>query len=310
MAARVDACRVAVMLRMSITPGKFSSSAQHTFAAPPLIARWTHGRSHVHKHAGVAVALHSGPSLTLASIVLDNVRDLGPSELADRVTLAYQAAEAAIAATDHPHVIRWWNGIPGIHDRVDATRDRYMAFNAGRFAAMRRRFGDASLADEAPAASGVGILGDALVIHALAAAAPGKSMQNARQRPAVRYSSRFGPLPPCFARATLATVDHRRTLFISGTAAILGEETVHLGDLAGQLRVTIEHLDQLITDAALTANDVRAIRAYVPTRAITANVHAALQHALPTVIDAIEFVPAQLCRRDLLVEIECIATAS
>jgi enamine deaminase RidA (YjgF/YER057c/UK114 family) len=262
---------------------------------------------------GVAVRLSRGTHATRATVSIDGARALEPGEFADRVTQAYQAIESAIAATDHSHVIRWWNGIPGIHDRVDASRDRYMAFNAGRFAAMRRRFGDAHLADEAPAASGVGVAGDALVIHALAAAEPGRSLQNARQRPAVRYSSRFGPLPPCFARATLTTVGKSPTLFISGTAAILGEETVHLGDLPGQLAVTTDHLQRLIAEATLASSIadpivMRALRIYLPDEALEGEVTRHLTMAFPAVKE-IEFWSVDLCRRDLLVEIECIASA-
>lgn len=281
------------------------------FLPPPPVLQWTGENTSSTKHHGLTVALRVGPRATLASVTIDDALSLEPGAFADRVTAAYQAIETTIAASDHAHVIRWWNGIPGIHDRVDAGRDRYMAFNAGRFAAMRRRYGDASLADEAPAATGVGIDGDAITIHALAAARPGKSLQNPRQRPAVRYSSRFGPLPPCFARAT-HTRDLADTpmLLVSGTAAILGEDTVHLGDLRGQLAVTLDHLRRLIHSASIGAagdasNRVFSMRAYVPDEKVVGELSIELAREFPSA--DIEFVGAELCRRDLLVEIECIA---
>lgn len=283
------------------------------FLPPPTVLGWTGNATTSASVAGVDVALRTGPRFTLASVTIPNAVALEAGVFADRVTAAYQAIESTIAEGDHAHVVRWWNGIPGIHDRVDAGRDRYMAFNAGRFAAMRRRYGDASLADEAPAASGVGIAGDAVVIHALAAAEPGQSMQNARQRPAVRYSSRFGPLPPCFARATLSkSATQTPTLFISGTAAILGEETVHLGELDGQLAVTLDHIQKLIAAANIAPSGeepahVDSMRAYVPRNEVVPQVSARLAEEFP--MAAIEFVAAELCRRDLLVEIECIASA-
>lgn len=285
--------------------------ASRPFAPPALVLRWTDGAAKTVAVADVQVNLRIGERATLASVVIPEALALDPGAFADRVTAAYQAIEATIAATDHAHVVRWWNGIPGIHDRVDAARDRYMAFNAGRFAAMRRRYGDASLADEAPAATGVGIASDEVVIHALSAAEPGKAMQNARQRPAVRYSSRFGPLPPCFARATLShSLAASPTLLISGTAAILGEDTVHVGDLEGQLTVTLDHLRKLISSAEIAAagmesDIVSSMRAYVPDRTHVAELSAGLAREFPAA--AIEFVSAELCRRDLLVEIECIA---
>jgi chorismate lyase/3-hydroxybenzoate synthase len=298
---------------MAVTRIRTRDTHDAVFVPPPAVLDWTHGQTRSATLHDVTVSLRIGPRATLASVSISDARSLEPSDFADRVTAAYQAIESSIADTEHAHIVRWWNGIPGIHDRIDTSRDRYMAFNAGRFAAMRRRYGDAGLADEAPAASGVGIAGDALVIHALAAATPGRSMQNARQRPAVRYSSRFGPLPPCFARATLSSdVSDTPTLLISGTAAILGEDTVHTGELDAQLAVTLDHLRKLISDARIATPDdeidsVRSLRVYVPTGSTSKLLADRLAKAFPAA--AIEFVVAELCRRDLLVEIECIAVA-
>src|SRR4051794_25164263 len=109
-----------------------------TFTPPPLVLAWTSGRETAATTNDVDVVLRVGPRSTLASVTIDGAVSLDAGAFADRVTAAYQAIEQTIAATEHAHVVRWWNGIPGIHDRVDAARDRYMAFNAGRFAAMRR----------------------------------------------------------------------------------------------------------------------------------------------------------------------------
>jgi chorismate lyase / 3-hydroxybenzoate synthase len=299
---------------MPVTRIRSTQSHNVAFLPPPLIIEWTREHTRAKSIHDIAVTLRSGPRATLASVTVAAARSLEAGDFADRVTAAYQAIESTIAATEHAHVVRWWNGIPGIHDRVDNARDRYMAFNAGRFAAMRRRYGDASLAEEAPAASGVGIAGDALVIHALSAATPGRSLQNVRQRPAVRYSSRFGPLPPCFARATLSKdVADAPTLLISGTAAILGEDTVHPGDLDGQLAVTLDHLRKLIGGSGIATTGeemkrVRSLRVYVPTEATVALLGKRLEAEFPAAVT--EFVLAELCRRDLLVEIECIASGN
>ena len=63
------------------------------------------------------------------------------------------------------------------------------------------------------------------------------------------YSSRYGPLPPCFARGTIIThpVSGRRMLLAAGTASIRGEESVHVGDLRSQMRETLENLASLLT---------------------------------------------------------------
>ena len=37
------------------------------------------------------------------------------------------------------------------------------------------------------------------------------------------HSTRYGPIPPCFSRATIATIGTRRLLLIGGTASIVGD---------------------------------------------------------------------------------------
>ena len=81
-----------------------------------------------------------------------------------------------------------------------------MVFNGGRFAACEHWHGSPNDFDHTLAsASGVGVLGRALAIHCLAADDAGEPVENPRQVPAYKYSRRYGPRPPCFARATRLT---------------------------------------------------------------------------------------------------------
>src|SRR5207245_413528 len=71
----------------------------------------------------------------------------------------------------------------------------------------RSWFGSAeAIRRRVPAASGVGHGGEDLVLHALAVAEAGQAVDNPNQVPAYHYSTRYGPVPPCFAQATRVPV--------------------------------------------------------------------------------------------------------
>lgn len=230
---------------------------------------------------------------------------------------AIEAAETvylAIAATLPQELhspVRFWNHIPGIHDAMGDGMDRYMAFNAGRFAGFSRWLGSPSTFPRSVAtASGIGHFGRDLVIHVLAWRHAGVAVDNPRQTPPFAYSQRFGPRPPCFARATL--LPETGLLLIGGTASIRGEESVHLGDLAGQLEETFLNLDALVGRAGEMAGQVGGLasihdlRVYHPRPEDVPTIRQALAKAMPGVL-SVEFVHADLCRAELLVEIEGLA---
>ena len=237
-----------------------------------------------------------------AQAVISNARNYSEDALAAAVTRAYHALRDHLVRAGARHMVRMWNYIPGITDAMPSGGDRYMAFNAGRFDAMSVWFGDVDqIVSHAPAASGVGTTGGDLIIHAMALDRPGTAVQNPLQTPAARYSPRFGPRPPCFARAT--RVGH--TVLVSGTAAIRGEDTV-AADFPGQLDVTLNNLAALPT-RGLAA--YRSLRAFLP----DLSHQPALATRLSKVLAAdcrVRYEEAALCRPDLLVEIEGIASDS
>jgi enamine deaminase RidA (YjgF/YER057c/UK114 family) len=264
-----------------------------------------------HESDGLRVSVVRGDQATLVTVLSPDARV--QDEIAfHRCTLdAYHHVHAATIA-DGRHVVRMWNHVPRIHDPTDGGRDRYMVFNAARFGAMSHWFGGADrIAACVPAASGVGHRGDALVVHALATIQPGIPVQNPRQVPSHHYSSRYGPLPPCFARAT--RVDHPRPkLLISGTAAISGEDSMHDGDLGRQFALVKQNLRALIRGAGVTSPEAEVLtlidqlRVYVPRDADRATIEGLTRDAFVGSTD-LEFVAADLCRAELLVEIEGVA---
>jgi hypothetical protein len=138
---------------------------------------------------------------------------------------------------------------------------------------------------------------------------------NPRQIDPDHYSERYGPVPPQFARACRLSRGQRRSLgcsaLVSGTASIVGEDTRHVDDLARQLDEVYANLvmlsDELAGKRAASSTDAlaryKALRVYIPRPTDDAAVSSWLKASFPQIADP-ERVRANLCRPDLLVEVE------
>jgi chorismate lyase/3-hydroxybenzoate synthase len=226
--------------------------------------------------------------------------------LADAVAAAYRSLAHELTR-QRRHAVRIWNFVPDIQARADEAGDRYMAFNAGRFAAYCDWFGGPdAFAAALPTSSAVGTtgIGNALWIHVLAADTAGIPIENPRQIPSYHYSRRYGRRPPCFARAMKLD----SMLLIGGTASILGEQSRHDADIDAQALETLQNIAALIgsvntgpTDQPLDA--LRSLRVHVLDSRHAPAVQSILNELAPDLVN-VEFVQASLCRRELLVEIE------
>lgn len=259
-----------------------------------------------------------GNGCVLLSARVANVTSLHALEFQHAVCSLYESLTARLNASACPHAVRLWNFIPRIHTRM-GTRDggildRYMVFNAGRFAAYMRWYGESGAGPRSATATGIGHSGDDLVVHCLAAGAPGVAVENPRQVPAYRYSTKRGPLPPCFARATRTTLNDERVLLVGGTSSVRGESSVHPGDLDAQVGETLTNMAALVLGKSEITDreESRALECYRSLRVYC--VHGTdLSRVARTVearfrgLEAVEYVRADVCRRTLLVEIEGVA---
>lgn len=233
------------------------------------------------------------------------VRLDGAADLGEATQRAFTAIFDFLQRSGYPNLIRVWNYFPGIN-AVENGMERYRSFSVGRHEAFVRC--DRKIEDS-PAACALGSRDGPLVIYFLAARFPGLQIENPRQISAYSYPKQYGPRSPTFSRATLAFKDDPRVLFISGTASILGHETVHPGSVELQTRETLANVRAVIDQAVLQgfppvdfARDL-ALKIYV-------------RHArdFPVVMDIVgkEFgavsemiaLQADICRTDLLMEIE------
>lgn len=260
-----------------------------------------------------------GAGCALLSACVPKAAALGALELQHAVCSIYGAIAQRLQTLHCPHAVRFWNFIPQIHARMGSRTggilDRYMVFNAGRFAAYARWYGQHA-GPRSATATGIGHTGEDLVVHCLASASPGIAIENPRQVPAYRYSARRGPLPPCFARASIALLNGERVLMVGGTSSVRGEASVHAGDVEAQVVETLINMAALARGKAdltqaeqrSTLSRYRTLRVYCVHNSDVSLVRRIVESWF-TGLESVEYVRADICRRTLLVEIEGVAIA-
>lgn len=234
--------------------------------------------------------------------------------VSDRYTEAtrqtYGHAFALVGELAFPKIFRMWNFIPHINGANQEGLEVYRDFCRGRAVAFEQDYAHAS---GMPAATGIGTWGDGVGFYFLACReSPMRHIENSRQTPAYEYPQRYGPKSPSFARGTQL----RDTLFVSGTASILGHETVHEGDLDKQWSVATGNIAHLIGAENLQAQGSRG--GYTLRELDQIKVYYRHAADLPRVMKlaqatfhpdaSVRYLKVDICRSDLLVEIEGIAS--
>lgn len=223
---------------------------------------------------------------------------------------AYRGLLRDLERTGYPHILRVWNFVPAIHDRYGGL-DRYKLFCKGRSEAFAAHHGDL-FPSRLPAASAVGSPGEALVVHALASREPGRHVENPRQVSAYRYPERYGPKSPTFARATVAPRSAGGALFVSGTASIVGHESVHPGDPARQTEETLTNIASVLDSAGVPGTGgplgprLDSLRVYARHPGDLDAIRSVVSNATGGSVPA-AWLQGDICREDLLVEIEAVA---
>jgi enamine deaminase RidA (YjgF/YER057c/UK114 family) len=223
---------------------------------------------------------------------------------------AYRRIFALIERERRPHLWRTWNYLADINKETGGL-ERYRQFNIGRHDAFVA--GGRLTRGNVPAACALGTHSGPLTIAFMAGRTEAVPLENPRQVSAYDYPAAYGPRSPTFSRAALAYLPGRELLFISGTASILGHRTLHRDDITGQTREIVANLAAMLASANAEARTVDytlgelRLRAYVRHVADQAVVHRTLEQAIGTGL-SIEYVQADICRADLLVEIEANAS--
>lgn len=168
-----------------------------------------------------------------------------------------------------------------------------------------------------PASTGIGDNGNGLTVSCMAMQTDRPdvrllALENPLQTSSFDYAPRFSPKSPKFSRAMAVNIGHYVTTWVSGTASILNSETVHVGDIEKQTEQTLDNIQRLISaenfsrhgmpGAGARLSDLAKVRVYVKRPEDYAKCRAVCEQRLGHV-PAI-YADAEICRKDLLVEIE------
>ncbi len=207
---------------------------------------------------------------------------------------------------------RIWNYVPRINEtETPEALENYRAFCLGRAQAFESVWG-ADFERRLPAGSAVGGPEGELVVVFAAGHAAVQHFENPEQVPAYEYPVEHGPRSPSFARATVVGPRERPDfVFVSGTAAIKGHQSIVNGGLAGQIACTLDNL-KLISRASGLGDDLgaaaqtwrRHFKIYLRRSEDLPAAEAALSAQLLRAGDRPTFLLSDICRRELDIEIE------
>ena len=268
----------------------------------------THQRVESGQRAGVRYRRGDEVLFGCISVAETEREDGGLPALHAATRGAYREIFATLDELAYPHLLRVWNYLPQINIDTHGM-ERYRQFNSARRSALAESGRD--LTGNVPAACALGsVHGSPLVIYFLASRAAPTVIENPRQVSAYEYPAQYGP-KPAFSRASVLREPSGSTLFISGTASIVGHQTVHAGDVAAQTRETLVNIEALLGEANRVAGGPRfgletlAYKVYVRNSADLPLIQSQLHTALGRKSQVV-YLQADICRQDLLVEIEAI----
>ena len=218
------------------------------------------------------------------------------------------------------NLVRQWNYIGNILEIKDSFQN-YQVFNEVRSEYYQKY----RTVHGYPAATGIGMKLGGVSIDFCAVMANEallvKPIENPNQVNAYEYGQQVlkgiagegksVKHPPQFERALLLTRKVRSTLFISGTASIIGQDTIGIDDVEKQTEVTIENINKLTDQKRIGKtsdnNDIEwgkfiLLRTYVKNKDDFSKVRSICSEKFPGV--PLIFIESNICRDNLLVEIE------
>jgi len=276
-----------------------------THRAGPQFEAWS-------SRAPVTVETYDGTRCARNDEVLFGSIEFDPGsagQFQQRALEHYAKVFALIDAYGYPHLLRIWHYLPQIHLEEDGL-ERYRRFSVARYEAFVDSGRD--IARDAPAASAVGKREGSAVFAFLAGKRRGTPIENPRQTSAYRYPVQYGPRGPTFARAACVTWGQQQQLYVSGTASIVGHESRHDGSVRSQAEETIRNLCALLDQAracapAGTPEWQRLLfKVYLRPGVAQEPVLDSLRNTFGDEPDVL-VLEADICRRELLVEIEAVA---
>ncbi len=209
-------------------------------------------------------------------------------------------------------IVRQWNYIGEI-TRISGKGENYHVFNKVR----SRQYGKYRSVHGFPAATGIGMKHSGISLDCIAVKTGDSHKVVAVNNPDQVRPYEYGRVVlhgvqvPQFERALLLSGSNDTTLFVSGTASILGQDTVGIGDIEKQTVITIENIMKLVeashhnktgNSPLCDLSSLILLRVYVKNQSDfekVKNICNSYFIGAPAV-----YVEADVCRDNLLVEIE------
>ncbi len=214
-------------------------------------------------------------------------------------------------------LIRVWNYVPSIIKDLDDPKydcEIYRCFNHGRYTAFKNHFGANHSKWKIPAASAVGCNDQMMKIEFFASDVNPVYINNKIQTPSIDYSEKYGNVPPVFSRGVIFKKNNQTFLISAGTASVVNEETLHKNNLYGQLMQSIQNLRILTSQFNLKQynvhysfglEDLVLLRTYYRKESDRQFLSKMLKKIVVSNCQ-LSFLKADICRKDLLVELEGI----
>lgn len=222
------------------------------------------------------------------------------------------------------NIVRQWNYVGEILSRENEDgrfRQHYQMFNEARSC----YYGKFRTRTDFPAATGIGMLHRGICIDSFAINGNNDlkiiPISNPGQSESYKYEQSVlvgdpdkkmqQNQPPQFERAKLISLHDSSRIVISGTASIIGQDTIGIDDVEEQTRITIQNINRLFSEENLRNHypEITAIpdkysyvRVYVKHPEDFEKVKVICAESFGNV--PINYVVADICRDNLLVEIE------
>ena len=274
------------------------------------------------KHPYVVVLYNNGKYREIYSggISIDTSRDF----IFDCQS-AFDFAEQLLMKEDmnFGNIVRQWNYIPSIlsvNKFENSTLQNYQIFNDIRAFYYNPEY----FSNGYPAATGIGTSNGSVTLDFIAVNREGDisvmPIKSPVQQSAYNYtenvlegealSAESGKKPPLFERGKLISYPDNNYVFISGTASIKGEKTISAGDVKEQTKITIDNILELTMKKNMETIGVMGddsptydyVRVYMKNRDDFNDVKQVVEQQMK--VKDIIYVEADICRTNLLVEIE------
>ena len=225
-------------------------------------------------------------------------RQVGDEHAGAMAHIAYAEFMQLMSQLRFTQLVRAWHYIPDLNaDEEGVTR--YAAFCRGRRIALAD-----SLQQGFCAATVIGTHSKKGLLLFVATREAGVPIENPRQTNAHDY-----PLPaadkPWFARAMYV----RGHLFVSGTASIVGSQSVNAGDTAAEFKEIVRNMEDLLKEAGthgarFSLKDMASLKVYLSDPAALETTRAQIEDL--SLSCPVIFFNGDICRAELTVEAEAL----